>query len=64
MTPIQVGARFKIEFILCDINLAALGQVLRTNRTGVNTIIHIKFLKLTQKSMNVINSFVYEYSQD
>jgi c-di-GMP-binding flagellar brake protein YcgR len=64
MTPIQVGARFKVEFILCDINLAALGQVLRTNRTGGNTIIHMKFLKLTQKSMNVINSFVYEYSQE
>jgi len=64
MTPIQVGARFKIEFILFDINLAALGQVLRTNRTGVNTFIHMKFLKLTQKTMNMINSFVYEYSQD
>jgi c-di-GMP-binding flagellar brake protein YcgR len=64
MTPIQVGARFKIEFLLCDVNLAALGQVLRTNRTGANTIIHIKFLKLSQKSMNVINSFVYEYSQE
>jgi len=64
MTPIQVGARFKIEFMLNDINLAALGQVLRTNRTGVNTIIHMKFLKLTLKSMNLINSFVYEYSQE
>jgi len=64
MTPIQVGARFKIEFMLCDLNLVALGQVLRTNRTGGNTIIHMKFLKLTQKSMNVINSFVYEYSQE
>jgi len=64
MTPIQVGARFKIDFMLCDVNLVALGQVLRTNRTGVNTIIHMKFLKLTQKSMNVINSFVYEYSQE
>ncbi|GBU28428.1 hypothetical protein R84B8_01987 [Treponema sp. R8-4-B8] len=64
MTSIQVGARFKVEFLLCDINLAALGQVLRTNRTGANTIIHMKFLKLTQKSMNVINSFVYEYSQE
>jgi c-di-GMP-binding flagellar brake protein YcgR len=64
LTAIQVGARFKIDFMLCDLNLMALGQVLRTNRTGVNTIIHMKFLKLTQKSMNVINSFVYEYSQD
>jgi c-di-GMP-binding flagellar brake protein YcgR len=64
MAAIRVGARFKIEFLLCDVNLAALGQVLRTNRTGSNTIIHIKFLKLSRKSMNVINSFVYEYSQE
>jgi len=64
LNSIQVGARFKVEFELCEVNLAALGQVLRTNRTGVNTIIHMKFLKLTQKSMNVINSFVYEYSQE
>jgi len=64
MIPIQVGARFKLEFMLCDLNLVALGQVLRTNRTGVNTIIHMKFLKLTLKSMNIINSFVYEYSQE
>jgi len=64
LTAIQVGARFKLDFMLCDLNLVALGQVLRTNRTGVNTIIHMKFLKLTQKSMNIINSFVYEYSQE
>jgi c-di-GMP-binding flagellar brake protein YcgR len=64
LNPIQVGARFKIEFQIGDANLAALGQVLRTNRMGANTVIHIKFLKLTQKSMNTINSFVYEYSRE
>jgi c-di-GMP-binding flagellar brake protein YcgR len=64
LSPVQVGARFKIEFLLSDMNLAALGQVLRTNRTGANTIIHIKFLKATQKTMNLINSFVYEYSRE
>jgi c-di-GMP-binding flagellar brake protein YcgR len=64
MSPVQVGARFKIEFLLADMNLAALGQVLRTNRTGTNTIIHIKFLKASQKTMNLINSFVYEYSRE
>jgi hypothetical protein len=62
--PIQVGARFKVEFQLGEANLAALGQVLRTNRTGANNVIHMKFLKLTQKSMNTINSFVYEYSRE
>jgi hypothetical protein len=58
---IQSGARLKIEFTQGDIIVAALGQVLRTNRTGINTILHIKFLRVTRKSMNLINAFVYEY---
>jgi c-di-GMP-binding flagellar brake protein YcgR len=63
-TPVQVGVRFKIEFSQGENKVAALGQVLRTNRTGVVTIIHIKFLKETKKSMNLINAFVYEYAND
>ena len=63
-TSVQVGARFKIEFAQGENNVAALGQVLRTNRTGVNTIIHVKFLKLSQKAMNIINAFVYEYAHE
>jgi hypothetical protein len=59
--PVNVGARLKIEFSQEDNDIAALGQVLRTNRTGINTIIHIKFIRITQKSMNLINAFVYEY---
>jgi c-di-GMP-binding flagellar brake protein YcgR len=65
-TPVPVGAKFMIEFQLSessDMNLEAIGQVLRTTRKGANTIIHIKFLKASQKTMNLINSFVYEYSQ-
>jgi len=64
MSPVQVGARFKIECMVGDSSVAALGQVLRTNRTGANTIMHIKFLKLSQNSMNTINSFVYEYARE
>ncbi|MCL2208781.1 MAG: PilZ domain-containing protein [Treponema sp.] len=63
-TPVQVGARFKVEFNQNDNSVAALGQVLRTNKNGVNTIIHIKFLRVTQKSMNLINAFVYEYTNE
>jgi hypothetical protein len=62
--PVNVGARLKIEFTQGDNDIAALGQVLRTNRTGINTIIHIKFIRITQKSMNLINAFVYEYIND
>jgi len=64
MAPVQVGARFKIEFAQSDENLAALGQVLRSNRVGASTIIHVRFLRVSQKSMNVINAFVYEYGRE
>jgi hypothetical protein len=60
--PVQVGARFKIEYAENDASVAALGQVLRTNRAGMTTVLHIKFLRITQKSMNHINAYVYEYS--
>jgi hypothetical protein len=59
--PVQVGARMKIEFTHGDHDVAALGQVLRTNRAGMVTITHVKFLKVSRKSMNYINAFVYEY---
>ena len=62
--PVQVGVRLKIEFAFGDDTLAALGQVLRTNRTSIATIIHIKFLRVTQKTMNQINAFVYDYIQE
>jgi hypothetical protein len=60
-SPIQVGSRLKIECTLGDSNVAALGQVLRTNRVGVATVVHIKFLRVSRKSMNTINAFVYEF---
>jgi len=62
--PVQVGARMKIEFTHGDYAVAALGQVLRTNRAGMVTVSHIKFLKVSTKSMNLINAFVYEYANE
>jgi c-di-GMP-binding flagellar brake protein YcgR len=63
-TPVKAGVRFKIEFTMEGNNLAALGQVSRTNKAGIKMIAHIKFLKVTQKTMNLINAFVYEYSNE
>jgi c-di-GMP-binding flagellar brake protein YcgR len=63
-SPIQVGARIKVEYTQKENSVAALGQVLRINRTGVSNIAHVKFLRVTQKSMNLINAFVYEYAND
>lgn len=62
--PVQVGARFKVEFSQSENKVAALGLVLRTNRTGGITVIHMKFLKVSQKSMNLINAFVYDYANE
>ena len=60
---VQVGAKLKMEFVQGG-NVATLGQVLRSNRTGVNTILHIKFLRVSRKSMNLINAYVYECLND
>jgi c-di-GMP-binding flagellar brake protein YcgR len=63
--PVTSGTRLKIEFALGDSpSVAALGQVLRTNRTGASTIIHVKFLRVPRRSMNTVNAYVYEYIED
>ncbi|MDR0487269.1 MAG: PilZ domain-containing protein [Treponema sp.] len=61
---VKGGSRIKVEFTRRGNMVAALGQVLRTNRTGVNSIIHIKFLKVSRKSMNVINAHVFGYADE
>jgi hypothetical protein len=60
---IPSGTRLKIEFYRGKTMVAALGQVLRTNRSGLSTIMHIKFLKISRKSLNAINTLVFEYSE-
>jgi c-di-GMP-binding flagellar brake protein YcgR len=62
--PINTGQKVKVEFVHNDNSvIAALGEVLRTNRTGLNTIMHIKFLKVPRRSLNKINAMVYEYAE-
>ena len=61
---IPSGTRLKIEAEYGRTNIALLGQVLRTNRTGIKTIMHITFLKVPRRSLNAINAMVYEYSDD
>jgi c-di-GMP-binding flagellar brake protein YcgR len=62
-TSIASGSRLKIEFSPnAALKAAALGQVLRTNQNGTNTVMHVKFLKVPHRSMNAINALVFEYS--
>jgi len=61
---VMPGQRLKLEFIDNDDSIvAALGEVLRTSRSGTSTIIHIKFLKVPRKSLNSINAMVYDYDE-
>ena len=62
-TPASAGQRLKFEFTHNDNStVAALGEVLRSTRTGIYLILHIKFLKIPRKSLNSINAMVYEYT--
>jgi c-di-GMP-binding flagellar brake protein YcgR len=59
---VNAGGRLKIEFTQSGITAAALGQVLRTNRSGaIGTVVHVKFLKVPRRTMNMINAMVFEY---
>jgi len=63
--PINGGQRIKVEFIHNDGSIiAALGEVLRTSRSGINTIMHVKFIKVPRRSLNKINAMVYEYTEN
>jgi c-di-GMP-binding flagellar brake protein YcgR len=60
---IQAGTRLKITFENDnDVKISALGLVLRTNRSGAAALtLHIKFLKVPQRSQNAISAMVFEY---
>jgi len=61
---IRPGQTIKIEFSKeNNFTVAALGEVIRTNQTGRNTVMHVKFLKIPRKSLNYINAMVYEYAK-
>jgi c-di-GMP-binding flagellar brake protein YcgR len=61
---VQAGTIMKIETSLSGSNIAVLGQALRTNRSGMSSIMHIKFLKIPQRALNLINALVYEYIEE
>ena len=58
------GTLLKIEAVYGGNNIAVLGKVLRTNRSGTKTIVHIIFQKVPRRSLNAINAIVYEYADD
>ena len=64
-SQVNQGQRVKVEFIHNDgSTIAALGEILRISHSGINTIIHIHFLKVPRRSSNSINAMVYEYAEE
>jgi hypothetical protein len=58
---IKTGVFIKIDFKINREPVAALGEVLRANKDGANWVYHIKFLKLSKKSIIALNTFVFDY---
>jgi hypothetical protein len=65
ISTVNSGQRLKVEFLNNNETIiAALGEVLRITKTGVNAAVHIRFTKVPRRSLNSINAMVYEYSED
>jgi hypothetical protein len=60
--PFKAGSRIKIEFKIGKKNLSALAKILRINKNRYGSVLHTRFLKVSVKSLNAINSFVYNYN--
>jgi c-di-GMP-binding flagellar brake protein YcgR len=62
-TPVMIadGTRLKIVVHYSDDPIICLGQVLRVSKEGINIILHIKFIKVPQKSSNAINALVFDF---
>jgi c-di-GMP-binding flagellar brake protein YcgR len=57
------GNKLKILLPYSDNTIICLGQVLRVNRDGMRITLHIKFIKVPQKSRNAINALVFDFDE-
>jgi hypothetical protein len=57
----KAGTRIKIEFKIGRNSLSALAQILRINQNQSESILHARFLKVPVKTLNAINTFVFNY---
>jgi hypothetical protein len=60
--PYKTGSRIKLEFKIGRKSLPALAQILRINRNRSGNVLHTRFLKTSVKTLNAINTLVYNYS--
>jgi hypothetical protein len=60
---LKAGSLIKLDFKIDSEPVAALGQIQRINKEGANWVYHIKFLKLSKKSIIALNVFIFDYQQ-
>ncbi|MDR1096456.1 MAG: PilZ domain-containing protein [Spirochaetaceae bacterium] len=61
--PGKTGTRFKIEFkIGKKTSVSALVRVVGVNKNRDGNVLHSRFLKISARSLNAVNAFVYGYS--
>jgi hypothetical protein len=62
---LKPGLRLKISLDYNKKNAVVLGQVLRINRgSSITSFVHIKFIKGSLRTLNIINAAVYRYNDD
>lgn len=62
--PLNAGEFLKLEFDPGTGSLAAFAKVLRTNRFSARGgVMHVQFVKISQKSLNAILAFVHGYAE-
>jgi hypothetical protein len=60
--PCKTGMRLKLEFKIGRTSGTALVQVLRINQNRSDNVLHARFLKVSVKSLNAINAFIFDYN--
>jgi hypothetical protein len=61
MSPVKSGEFVKLEFDVGNGNRIAYASVVRTNRLRNGTSMHLKFVKISRKTVNEILAYVYGY---
>ncbi|MFH2115347.1 MAG: PilZ domain-containing protein [Spirochaetota bacterium] len=61
MSPVKSGEFIKLEFDVGNGNRMAYASVVRTNRLRNGASMHLKFVKISRKTVNEILAYVYGY---
>ena len=61
MSPVKAGEFIKLVFDLGNGNRMAYASVVRTNRLRTGTSMHLKFVRISRKTINEILAYVYGY---